>query len=139
LVRQSNRREAGGREGAPRAAAWTLALAVACGAASGAAAQQADNPVKSVMKIFGFATDVPEPQDFVRQSRAQKEPDYMPVFQPPPEPARPVLKDKELGALKGDLDSIEKRADAVRQSFPPAAKAVAEEQAQKTKKTPANQ
>ena len=139
MVRRSNRREAGRGADASRATACTLVLAVAFGAASGAAAQPADNPLKSVMKIFGFATDVPEPQDFVRQSRAQKEPDYIPVFQPPPEPARPVLKDKELGALKGDLDSVEKRADAVRQAFPPAAKAVAEEQAQKAKKTPSNQ
>jgi hypothetical protein len=133
LVRLSNRRETS------RATAFTLALAVALGAASGASAQQQDNPLKSVMKIFGFATDVPEPQDFVRQSRAEKEPDYIPVFQPPPEPARPVLKDKDLGALKGDLDSVERRADSVRQAFPPAEKAVAEEQAQKAKKTPSNQ
>jgi hypothetical protein len=128
---------------AARATTWAIALALACGAASGAAAQQADNPVKSVMKVLGFATDPPEPQGFVLQSRTQKEQDYIPVFQPPPEPARKVLKDKELGALKGDLDSVEKRADAIRQTFPPAAKASAEQKAQadKAKKTaaPANQ
>ena len=116
-----------------------LALAVASAAASDAAAQQADNPLKSVMKTFGFAADLPPPQEFVRQSRPQQEPDWIPVFQPPPEPARPALKDKELSALKGDLDSVQKRADAVRQAFPPAAKAVAAEQAEKAKKAAAKQ
>ncbi len=121
-----------------RATKWAMALAVACGSASVAAAQEADNPLKSVMKMLGFATDVGKPADFVLKSRPRKEPDYIPVFQPPPEPARPVLKDKELGALKGDLDSVEKQADAIRTAFPPAAKAVAEEQAQakKAKSTP---
>jgi hypothetical protein len=124
---------------AARATKWAMAFAVAFGSASVAAAQQADSPVKSVMKLLGFATDPPPAQDFVVKTRPQKEPDYIPVFQPPPEPAKLVLKDKELNALKGDLDSVEKRADAARAAFPPAAKAVAEEQAQAkaAKKTPA--
>ena len=117
---------------------WAMALAVAFGSASAAAAQQADNPFKSVMKVLGFATDPPPAQDFVVKSRPEKEPDYIPVFQPPPEPAKPVLKDNEVKALKGDLNSVEKRADAARAAFPPAAKAVAEAQAQAAaKKTPA--
>jgi hypothetical protein len=120
---------------AARAAKWALAFVAVCGSVSVAAAQQADNPIKSVMKIIGFATDAPQAQDFVVQSRPQKEPDYIPVFQPPPEPARPALKDKDLNALKGDLDSVEKRADGIRSAFPPAAKAVAD--AQKAKSTPA--
>ena len=118
---------------AMRATTWVLAFATVGGAASVAAAQQADSPLKSVMKMMGFATDAPQAQDFVVQSRPGKEPDYIPVFQPPPEPARPVLKDRDLGALKGDLDSVEKRADAIRGAFPPAAKAVAEQQAQAKK------
>jgi hypothetical protein len=91
------------------------------------------------MKILGFATDAPEPQDFVAKTRPQKDLDYVPIFQPPPEPAKPVLKDKEVNALKGELDSVKKQADAVRAAFPPAAKAVADEQAQAqaAKKTPA--
>ena len=79
------------------------------------------------MKMMGFATDPPQPQDFVVQSRPKKDLDYIPVFQPPPEPVRPVLKDKDLGKLKGELDSVEKRDDAIRRAFPPAAKAVADE------------
>jgi hypothetical protein len=124
---------------AARATTWAMALAVAFGSASVASAQQADNPVKSVMKLLGFATDAPPAQDFVVKTRPEKEPDYIPIFQPPPEPAKPVLKDKELNALRGDLDSVEKRADAVRSAFPPAAKGVAEEQAQAkaAKKSPA--
>ena len=137
MVRLSNRK--GAERRGTLATTYALVLASACVAASGATAQQADNPVKGVMKVFGFATDLPEPQDFVRQSRSQKEPDYIPVFQPPPEPARPALKDKELSALKGDLDSVQKHADAVRQAFPPAAKAVAAEQAEKAKKAAAKQ
>ncbi len=118
---------------ATRAAQWATAFAVVLGAASAASAQQGDSPLKSVMKWMGFATDVGEPPDFVVKARPEKEPDYIPVFQPPPEPSRPVLKDKELNALKGDLDSVEKRSDAVRQAFPPAAKAAADQQAQARK------
>ena len=103
------------------------AAALLCGAASVAHAQQADSPLKNVMKMLGFATDPPQPQDFVVQSRPKQEPDYIPVFQAPPEPARPVLKDKDLGKLKGELDSVEKRDDAIRRAFPPSAKAVAEQ------------
>ena len=77
------------------------------------------------MKIMGFATDVAPPADFVLQSRPKGDLDYIPVFQPPPEPAKPAL--ERQGAdrrSKGDLDSVEKRDDALRQAFPPAAKAV---------------
>jgi hypothetical protein len=125
---------------AASAAKWAVASALACGLTSAAAAQQADNPLKTGMKMLGFATDAPQAQDFVVKSRPQKEPDYIPIFQPPPEPAKKALDDKGLGQLKGDLDSVEKRADALRASFPPAAKAVAEEnapKAAKTKSTPA--
>jgi len=115
-----------------------MALAVVCVSASAAAAQQADNPLKRVMKLMGFATDVGQPADFVVKSRPQKEPDYIPIFQPPPEPARSALFDKDLNALKGDLESVEKRDDALRQAFPPPAQAAADgpAQAKKTKSTP---
>ena len=127
---------------AASAAKWAMASALACGLTSPAFAQQADNPLKSAMKILGFATDVPPAQDFVVKSRPEKEPDYIPVFQAPPEPAKKALDGKNLDKLKGDLDSVEKRADALRASFPPAAKAVAEEKAQeaaKAKTAPARQ
>jgi hypothetical protein len=122
---------------------FTTALAAACLLASAASAQQADSPLKSVMKLFGFATDVGEPQDFVVQSRPKTEPDYVPIFQPPPEPARKLLDDKGLNKLKGNLDAVQKRDDGLRSGFPPAAKAVAEEKAAQAKAakkpdTPAN-
>ena len=95
----------------------------------GAFAQQTENPIKGVAKILGFATDVGPPADFVEKSRPATNPDYIPVFQPPPEPAKPALNDKDLKAMKGDLDSAQKRADSVRAAFPPAAKAMAEQKA----------
>ena len=119
---------------AASAAKWAMAAALACGLTSAAAAQEADNPLKSAMKLLGFATDAPQPQDFVLKSRPQKEPDYIPIFQPPPEPAKKALDAKGLDKLKGNLDSVEKRADALRASFPPAAKAVAEAKAQEAAK-----
>lgn len=109
---------------ANRRPGWALAFAVTFGFASAASAQQADNPlhdpVKSVMKLMGFATDAPQPQDFVLKTRPQKEPDYINVFQPPPEPSRPVLKDKELGDLKANLDwSRSGPTRCARASLPP--------------------
>jgi hypothetical protein len=59
------------------------------------------------------------------------------VFQPPPEPAKPALNDKDLKAMKGDLDSVGKAHDAIRSAFPPAAKAVAEQKAADAKKAQA--
>jgi hypothetical protein len=113
---------------------WGLALAGLCGWGSPSLAQQADSPLKGAMKTLGFATDVEPPADFVLRSRPKSEPDYIPVFQPPPEPARGALKEKELKALKGDLDSVQQRHDSIRQAFPPSAKAVAEEEAAARKK-----
>jgi hypothetical protein len=111
-----------------------LACAAVCLWASAGMAQQTDSVLKSAMKMLGFATDVAPPADFVVKSRPNGDLDYIPIFQPPPEPAKPALKDKDLTAVKGDLDSVQKQADAVRQAFPPAAKAVADEQAAAAKK-----
>jgi len=121
-----------------------LACAALCLWATAGMAQQSDSLLKSGMKMMGFATDVAPPPDFVLQSRPKGDLDFIPIFQPPPEPAKPVLSDKELKSVKGDLDSVEKRHDALRQAFPPAAKAMAEEQAAaakkaKTKPSAANQ
>ena len=108
--------------------------AAACAFATGGFAQQADSPLKSAMKLFGFAADPPAPADFVLKSRPPGDLDYIPVFRPPPEPAKPALNDKDLKALKGDLDSVQKRDDALRTAFPPAAKAMAEQAASKKPK-----
>ena len=87
-----------------------IAAVAACLWSSASLAQQAESPLRSVMKIMGFATDVAPPADFVLQSRPKGDLDFIPVFQPPPEPPKPALNDKDLKAVKGDLDSVEKRA-----------------------------
>jgi hypothetical protein len=110
---------------------FALAAFFACG--SGVYAQQQDSILKQAFKVFGFATDVAPPADFVNKTRPGAEPDYIPVFQPPPEPARPALKSDELKAVKGDLDAVGKQHDTIRQGFPPSAKAMAEQQAAKKK------
>ncbi len=102
---------------------------VLCAWSSAASAQQTDSLLKGAAKIMGFATDVDPPADFVLQSRPQADSDYIPIFQPPPEPAKPAISDKELTSVKGDLDSVEKRHDSLRKGFAPAAKALAEQQA----------
>src|SRR5271154_2598148 len=50
--------------------------------------QQGQNVVKQGAKLLGFATDLAPPADFVVKSRPATDPDYIPVFQPPPETAR---------------------------------------------------
>ena len=69
-------------------------LAVAALLASGPEvyAQQQDSILKQAFKVFGFATDVGPPADFVDKTRPSGDLDYIPVFQPPPEPTRPALK-----------------------------------------------
>ena len=85
------------------------------------------------MKMLGFATDIGPPADFVAKSRPQNDPDYIPIFQTPAEPDRPALSAKELGTLKGDLDSVEKQHGALRQANPAAAKTAVEQQAARGK------
>jgi len=92
--------------------------------------------LKQGAKLFGFATDVAPPADFVQKSRPAGGVDFIPVFQPPPEPARPALKGADLNALKGDLDTVQKQADTLRRAYPPAAKAIAEQEAAKKKQQP---
>jgi hypothetical protein len=112
-----------------------LALAALIASGSGVYAQQQDSILKQAAKIFGFATDVGPPADFVTKTRPTGDLDYIPVFQAPPEPPRPALKSGELKAVKSDLDGVEKQHDAMRQAYPPAAKAMADEQAAQKKKS----
>jgi hypothetical protein len=112
-------------------AGLALTALFACG--SEVDAQQQDSVLKQAFKVFGFATDVGPQADFVDKTRPGADPDYVPVFKPPTEPARPVLKSDELKAVRGDLDAVGKRHDTLRQAFPPAAKAMAEQQAAQQK------
>ena len=118
------------------ALAGLLALAPLFASSSDVSAQQQDGILKQAFKVFGFATDVGPPADFVNKTRPGADPDYIPVFQPPPEPARPALKGEELKAVKGDLDGVQKQHDTLRQGFAPAAKAMAEQQAAQKKPSP---
>ncbi len=115
------------------ALAGLLALAALFASGSSVCAQQQDSILKQAFKVLGFATDVAPPPDFVAKTRPSGDLNYIPVFQPPPEPARPSLKSDQLKALKGDLDGVEKQHDTLRQGFAPAAKALAEQQAAKKK------
>ena len=114
---------------AGKATLGVLIGAAICALAPAARAQQADSPLKSAMKLLGFATDSPKPADFVIQSRPKGDLEYIPVFQPPPEPEKPALNGDQLKAMRGELDSSQKRMDALRSAYPPAAKAIAEQQA----------
>ena len=116
--------------------AGLLALAALCASVSAVYAQQQDSILKQAFKVFGFATDVGPQADFVNKTRPGSDPDYIPVFQPPPEPARPTLKNDQLNAMKGDLDAVEKQHDTLRQGFAPAAKAMAEQQGAQKKPNP---
>ena len=115
------------------AAAGLVALAALAASAQAGKAQEQDNVFKQGAKLLGFATDVAPPADFVVKSRPASDPDFIPVFQPPPEPALPALKDIDLKAVKSDLDALQKKHDALRQAYPPAAKALADEEAAKKK------
>jgi hypothetical protein len=99
----------------------------------GSVLQQGQNVIKQGAKLLGFATDVAPPQDFVVKSRPAVDPDYIPVFQAPPEPERKALNEDELKAMKSDLDALQKQHDTLRQAHPPAAKALADADAAKKK------
>ena len=116
--------------------AGLLALAALFTSGSDVYAQQQDSILKQAFKVFGFATDVGPQADFVNKTRPGVDPDYIPVFQPPPEPERPTLKTDQLRAMKSDLDAVGKQHDTLRQGFAPAAKAMAEQQAAQKKPKP---
>jgi hypothetical protein len=125
--------ESAGRGSRSIALAGLLALAALFASGSSVFAQQQDSILKQAFKVFGFATDVGPPADFVAKTRPSGDLNYIPVFQPPPEPSRPVLKKDELKSVKGDLDGVQKQHDTLRQGFAPAAKAMAEQQAAQKK------
>ena len=125
-----------------RGRAAALAIAAAAVAACAAAAQEAPppqdqspSPLHSLAKTLGVATDIDPPPDFVRQSRPDAPAAEIPVFTPPNEPPGAVKSAKEVDAIDGELESIAKRHDALRATFPPSAKAVAAATAEKKAKS----
>jgi hypothetical protein len=94
-----------------------------------------DSPLRALMKAAGLATDVAPPPDFVMQSRPAQTPDPIPPFTKPPEPPGKAKTASEVDSIDSDLEAIGKRHDALRASFPPSAKAVAEAAAAKKAKS----
>ena len=125
-----------------RARAMALAFAAATLTACAAPAQEATpppdespSPLHSLAKGFGFATDADPPPDFVQQSRPAEPQAEIPIFTPPAEPPGKTKSAKEVEAIDSDLESIAKRHDALRATFPPSAKAVAAATAEKKAKS----
>jgi hypothetical protein len=95
----------------------------------------AGNPVaRRVAKTIGLVTDPGEPQDFVVKTRPTDEQDYIPIgrkeFDHPIKAKTPA----ELKAMEADFDSVKVRHDAIRSTFAPAVKAVADAEAAKAAK-----
>lgn len=97
-------------------------------------AQQSDSPLKSAMKIVGFATDVNPPPSFVQQSRPATPAPSIPAFNKSPEPPATAKSAKEVDDISSDLEAVSKQHDALRAAFPPSAKAVADAEAAKAAK-----
>ena len=118
---------------APRSALWALALAM------GASSACADGSVfDSLAKTTGLATDVPPPPDFVVKSRAAAPSAPIPVMGSPEEPPSRVKSEADLKAMDAELESANRKHDALRSAFPPSAKARAEERpTEKMTKKPA--
>ena len=94
------------------------------------------NPVaRTVAKTIGIATDPGEPADFVVKGRPEGEEDYIPIgrkeFEHPIKAKTPA----ELKAMQADFDAVKVSHDAIRSTFPPAVKAVADAEAAKAAKS----
>jgi hypothetical protein len=111
-----------------------VALIVVASFASPLARAQ-DSPLRSVAKSAGLAMDPAPPVGFVLATRPAGEPQPIPVFQPPEEPPSRVKSRAELKAMDANLESAGKKHDAIRAAFPPAAKAMAEAEAEAARKS----
>lgn len=141
----------GGLRAAAAAAAILAGLALpglgAHADESAPAAQPAASPAppsddgifKTIAKKLGLATDVGPPADFVVKERPKKPADYVPLGRRAWVRSGKVETPDDLKALDKDFDAVRTRADALRAGFPPAMKAVAEQQAAEKakKKSPA--
>jgi hypothetical protein len=101
------------------------------------------NPVvHSLATKAGIATDPGAPADFVIKTRPAGEEEFIPVGRVETEHSIKVKTPAELKAMQADFDAVKARHDAIRATFPPAMKAVADAEAAraakaaKPKKTP---
>jgi hypothetical protein len=104
-----------------------------------AAAPPDDGILKTIAKKVGLATDPSQPQDFVVKTRPAGAQDFVPVGRKEFEREIKVKTPEELKAIDDDLEAVRARHDALRSTFAPAVKAVADAaaaQAAKKKKPP---
>lgn len=93
-----------------------------------------DEIIKNIAKKIGLATDPGEPQDFVVKARPAGPEDYVPVGRKAFVRGTKAKTPAELKAIEADLEAVRTRHDALRSTFAPAVKAVAEAQAAKAAK-----
>lgn len=123
----------------PRTRAGRLAaLAAAVGLGLGGCAggeQSISTAVKPVASATGFATTVPEPQDFVQKTRPANQ-DYLPVGVTPPSRGTTLLTKDQLAGAEQDLEATRAAHDRLAGRKPPPAPGQA---AAKTKPKPKKQ
>jgi hypothetical protein len=89
---------------------------------------------KTLATKIGIATDPHEPADFVVNSRPATEGDYIPIGRKETEHTVKVKTPAELKAMEAGFDAVKLRHDALRSTFAPAVKAVADAEAAKAAK-----
>jgi hypothetical protein len=93
-----------------------------------------DGIVRTIAKKLGLATDPGQPQDFVIKTRPTGPLDYIPAGRKAFVHDIKVKTPDELKALDADFDAVRARHDAIRATFAPAVKAVADAAAAKAAK-----
>ena len=87
----------------------------------------ARNPlVRDLAKKAGIATDPGAPADFIVNSRPQGEQDYVAVGRRETEHPVKIKTPADLKAMEVDFDAVKTRHDAIRATFAPSVKAVAD-------------
>jgi len=99
-----------------------------------AAAPPDDGIVKNIAKHLGLATDAGPPQDFVIKSRPTGPLEYVPAGRKAFVHDTKIKTPDELKALQADMDATLTRHDAIRSTFAPAVKAMADAAAAKAAK-----
>jgi hypothetical protein len=92
-------------------------------------------PTRTIAKTLGIATDPAEPADFVVNTRPAGEQDFIPIGRKETEHPIKVKTPAQLKAMESVFDGVKTRHDALRSTFAPAVKAVADAQAAQAAKT----
>jgi hypothetical protein len=90
--------------------------------------------IRDLAKKAGIAADPPPAADFVVNARPTGGLDYIPVGRLETEHPVKTKTAAELKAMEGDFDAVKTRHDAIRATFAPSVKAVAEAAAAKAAK-----